>query len=300
MDQKKGKRRVASKLCVRCGAVLPLTEFYSNKGWASQSYHDAWCKECATKFCKDMETLREYCWYNCRRWADEFYEIAGKKALYTLANQDDYLKASRAKKKLLEDQATCRQFFSVMNLSNFYCYSDNIGKEGEYRMFDPASQDGTVDVQNQPRDNGELIYDKTWNGMYTAREVAYLNDYYARLEEDFVLDNESIRDYARKAAKASLDADIKYNKMRQGQASANDWKEAQAVFDNLSKSANFAACKRKPGDNAGLGALGLIIQKIEQSGALQKDPVSFPPDDIDRIVNDFRHTIAAVGLDTMA
>lgn len=90
--------------------------------------------------------------------------------------------------------------------------------------------------------------------MYSQREIEYLDDYYTRLEEGFVLDNQNIQDYARKAAKASLDADIKYNKMRQGLGTANDWKEAQAIFDNLSKSANFAACRRKPGDSAGLGA----------------------------------------------
>lgn len=61
-------------------------------------------------------------------------------------------------------------------------------------MFDPESSDGTIDQQDMPHDNGELAYDRSWNGMYTQREIDYLNAYYARLEEDFVLDNESIRD----------------------------------------------------------------------------------------------------------
>lgn len=99
-----------------------------------------------------------------------------------------------------------------------------------------------------------LLYSKVWNGYYTQREIDYLDEYYARLEEGFVLDNQNLQDYARKAAKASLDADIKYNRMRQGKASVAEWEKAQAIFDNLSKSANFAACKRKPGDMAGLGS----------------------------------------------
>jgi len=297
METTRKQRRIPSKLCVRCSKVLPLTDFYSNKGWPSQSYHDAWCKECASKFCIDKESLREYCWYNCRRWSDEYYEMAGKKTMYTLAGQEEYLKAAKAKKVEIEGRMTCRQFFSIMHLPNIYRFSDNLGNEGEYKVFDSGSTDGTVSEAEKAHDDGELVYDKTWNGMYTKREIDYLNDYYTRLEEDFVLDNESIRDYARKAAKASLDADIKYNKMRHGQASANDWKESQAVFDNLSKSANFAACKRKPGDNAGLGALGLIIQKIESSGALQAQKVSFPADAYDAILNDYRHIVAAIGLD---
>lgn len=110
-----------------------------------------------------------------------------------------------------------------------------------------------------------------------------------------MLDNQNIEDYARKAAKASLDADIKYNRMRQGQAGVAEWEKAQAIFDNLSKSANFAACKRKPGDMAGLGSLGAIVAKIEQSGELDTPKVTFPKDHIDRIIDDFRHITAAIG-----
>lgn len=90
MGNGKRERRVASKLCVRCGAVLPVNDFYANKGWATQSFRDAWCKDCVTSFCKDKEMLREYCWYNNRRWADEHFETAMKKARYTMANNADY------------------------------------------------------------------------------------------------------------------------------------------------------------------------------------------------------------------
>lgn len=163
---------------------------------------------------------------------------------------------------------TGKYFFSVMNLGGVYQLSSNIDSEGAYKEFDPASPAGTTvrDENGAFLDDGELIYSRDWNGMYTQREIEYLDDYYARLEEGFVLDNQNIQDYARKAAKASLDADIKYSKMRHGQASVSEWKEAQAIFDNLSKSANFAACKRKPGDMAGLGSLGAIVAKIEMSG----------------------------------
>lgn len=86
--------------------------------------------------------------------------------------------------------------------------------------------------------------------------------------------------------------------MRQGHGSANDWKEAQAIFDNLSKSANFAACRRKPGDAAGLGSLGQIVQRIELSGKLHTVEASFPKDDIDLIIDDFRHIVSSIGIDS--
>ena len=293
-------RKLSSKMCVKCGKILSLDKFYSHKEWAVQSFHDAWCKECAGKCCASRDGVREYCWYNNRKWSDSFWEMASKKAMYALANDAEYLSArGDTQRQEMENRMTGRYFFSIMNLAGVYQYSANIDTEGTYREFNPESAAGAA-VQHDSGtflDDGELIYSREWNGMYTQREIDYLDDYYARLEEGFVLDNQNIMDYARKAAKASLDADIKYSKMRYGQATVNEWKEAQAIFDNLSKSANFAACKRKPGDMAGLGSLGAIVAKIEMSGELDTPMVEFPPDDIDKIIADFRHTVAAVGLE---
>ena len=298
-DSTRSRRKdkvIASKLCVYCSKVKPLNDFYGNKGWAAQSFHDAWCKECAVKYCTDKDTLREYCYYNNRMWSEEMYESAVKKARYSLANDPVYLDSSLPdeRRKLAEARAITRSFFSVMNLGNQYTYIANVGEGGA-----PAGASFAVPAA-RIKDAGseeEQVFSREWNGMYTQRELDYLNDYYARLEEGFVLDNQNIMDYARKAAKASLDADIKYNRMRQGLASVAEWEKAQAIFDNLSKSANFAACKRKPGDMAGLGSLGAIVAKIEMSGELDTPMVEFPPDDIDKIIADFRHTVTAVGLE---
>lgn len=87
---KRKDKRIPSKMCVRCGKILPLNGFYSNVRWGAQSFHDAWCKECVGTFCVDKETLREYCWYNNRVWADEYFDAAMKKARYTLANHAEY------------------------------------------------------------------------------------------------------------------------------------------------------------------------------------------------------------------
>lgn len=252
MRSRRKEKRSPSKLCVRCGKVRALNEFYANRGWESQSFHDAWCRECAMKQCTDRESLQAYCWYNNRRWSEELYEGAVKKAMYTLANDPVYLDSnnSEEKRRAAENRAIVRAFFSVMNLSNLYCYAPNMGEDGICAPPAALEADHTEEAQKQE----EQAYSKVWNGYYTQREIDYLDEYYAQLEEGFVLDNQNIRDYARKAAKASLDADIKYNRMRQGKASVAEWEKAQAIFDNLSKSANFAACKRKPGDMAGLGS----------------------------------------------
>ena len=77
-----GKMQVPSKLCVKCNRVLPLGDFYQNKDWVAQRYHDAWCKECAAQNCKDKESLERYCYENNRKWKDNFWDSAAKKAQY--------------------------------------------------------------------------------------------------------------------------------------------------------------------------------------------------------------------------
>lgn len=211
------EKRIPSKLCVRCGKVKPLNEFYANRGWDSQSFHDAWCRECAIKHCTDRESLQAYCWYNNRRWSSDLYDAAEKKARYSLANDPVYLDVhvSSERRKAVENRAIVRAFFSVMNLENLYGYVSNMTEEGGYVPLSIA--DKGEDETSLPQEKAERqLYSRVWNGYYTQREIDYLDDYYARLEEGFVLDNQNIQDYARKAAKASLDADIKYNRMRQG------------------------------------------------------------------------------------
>ncbi len=289
----RGKQNEPQKLCLKCGHVLPLSSFYQNREWKAQSCRDAWCKSCTQKFVVNKDTLKQFFWYNNREWSDQSYEQAKKKAAYLLGNDADYVsdKLTEDQKDAMEEKAACKAYLSMMNLEGVYRYAGNQSEVSGYSDY------ANRDDMKADKDEETLIFSREWNGLYTQREIDYLDDYYAELEEGFVLDNQNIRDYARKAAKASLDADIKYSKMRHGQASVAEWEKAQAIFDNLSKSANFAACKRKPGDMAGLGSLGAIVAKIEMSGELDIPDISFPPDDIDRIIADFRHTVAAVGLE---
>lgn len=280
----KKTRKIASKMCLRCNRVLPLTDFYGHKNWREQVYRDAWCKECAAKYCRDMETLKSYCYENNRRWEDSFFSSAMKKAQYYLATDAEYLSGSQEKREAIANAAACRNFFSMMNMNGIYQYVNNVD-----------APDTQTDADSAPQADSPLEYSKKWRGLFTQEQIAELEETYARYEEDFVLDNESLRDYAKKVAKASLNADIAEDRMRRGEGSASDYKEAQKIFDDLSKSSNFAACRRKPGESSGLGNLGEIILRIELSGAIKDDGVTFPEDDVDRIINDFRHTLISVG-----
>ena len=85
-------RKIVSKICVKCGKVLPLDRFYGHKEWASQCFRDAWCKDCAGKHCINKEGAREYMWYNNRAWSDTYWDMAMKKSLYALASDEEYLR----------------------------------------------------------------------------------------------------------------------------------------------------------------------------------------------------------------
>lgn len=285
MPQDMKSRKVPSKLCLRCNRILPLTDFYTNKGWRDQTYRDAWCKECVGKYCKDKETLRTYCFENNRKWEDSFWDSSMKKAQYYVSTDPEYLKTtSPTKKDSIAKGAACRCFFSMMNMKGIYQFVNNID-----------APDTQTDVDTGMPTEKTLQYSKKWRGRFTAEQIAELEATYANYEEDFVLDNENLRDYAKKVAKASLNADIAEDRMRRGEGTASEYREAQKIFDDLSKSSNFAACKRKPGESSGLGSLGEIILRIEVTGALNVSGVTFPEDDVDKILKDFRHTIVAVG-----
>ena len=104
----------------------------------------------------------------------------------------------------------------------------------------------------------------------------------------------SIQDYARKVCRASLEADLKFNRMRRGECTHKEWQETQKAFDEMSKSANFAACQRKGEANAGMTSISEIMDLIEIEGIIEKKDVIWEQDHIDLVCADFRYTDVAV------
>ena len=133
----------------------------------------------------------------------------------------------------------------MMNMKQTYGYVENVTADGQFVQ---------ETKEDEEPEEGKRAYNRKWSGFFTKDEISILEETYAQYEEDFVLDNVSMRDYARKVAKASLNADIAEDKFRRGQLSASEYKEAQRIFDDLSKSSNFAACRRKPGEASGMGS----------------------------------------------
>ena len=284
------KKKVASKLCIRCNRIMPLEKFSVNKLWASQQYRDAWCTECAKAFCKDKETVKRYCYENNRKFKENAWEAAIKKASYDLANNKVWLNplTSPEDKKKEEDLAAARSFLILKNMNYAYEYEENL------RVVD-SSDDKVAHEYADEKD--KPYYDKVWHGLFTPEQVEWMEEKYAQYAEDFVLDNENMQDYTRKVIKASLNADLAEDRMRRGQGSLDEYMKAQKVFDDLSKSSNFSACRRKPGESTGMGSLGEIILKLETQGYLDENPYTFPDDDIDKVIQAYQYTLQSIGMD---
>lgn len=284
------KKKIASKLCIRCNRIMPLEKFSANKLWASQQYRDAWCTECSKQYCVDEETVKRYCFENNRKFIPKAWEAAKKKAQYDLANNKVWLNpmTSPEDKQREESLATARAFLVLKNNAYAYEYEENLHVAGE--TSDAVAHEFT-DEKDKP------YFDVVWQGLFTPAQVEWMNQQYAQYEEGFVLDNVNMQDYTRKIIKASLNADLAEDRMRRGQGTPDEYQKAQKIFDDLSKSANFAACKRKPGESTGMGSLGEIILKLETQGYLDENPYTFPDDDIDKVVQAYKYTLEAIGME---
>lgn len=280
-----------SRICIKCGRTKELDSYYSNRDWEEQLGKDIWCKECAGK-CTDREGIKEYFWENHREWDERIWQTASKKAEKLLADNAMYQKSGEDRRKMLLDRLAAQQVPTVW--TPYYKYVDN-SKSG-CNSYAEAKAKGQV--SDEPEDN-EKVYDEFFNGYFTKRDLAYLETYYKRLEEDFTFDNENLRDYAKKCARASLQADKAQDDYAAGRCSFADVKDALAQFDMLSKSANFAACKRKAGDNSGLTSYSELSYKLETTGHTMQRQVKWEEDDVDRVINHFRHLAAAMNFDSI-
>ena len=292
------KPKIASgKCCPLCGRTLPLTEFYPNKKWAAQIHRDLWCMECALRECKDEDGFKRYFHENNRKWNNLLFETAIRKAMKTVSTNREYVDpdVTQAKKNAILTRATASAFFSMMNLAQYYEYVDmEIAEVAQATVVTSASNADSKDKEAEP---SKLEYSKRWVGYYTPEQLEILETRYDNYDRDFDLSDASMEDYALKAVKASFHADQVYDQMRRGEATVSDYKEATKIYDDLSKSSNFAACRRKPGDQQGMGSLGEIILNIESKGLLNCEKREWPQDSVDMVIQEYRHAIVAAGRD---
>ena len=114
--------------------------------------------------------------------------------------------------------------------------------------------------------------------MDTAKEIKYLNDYMEGLKRDFDISTVNHMDYAKEIAKMSLLKSKAYGVMLKDPSDDNikSYKGLVSMFDNLSKSAQFAESQRSAND-VGLGSFGQIFDAVEKNNWVP----TYVPDDKD-------------------
>lgn len=292
LESKSRRMPKQTKACLRCGKVFPIADFYVNRDWDDQLGHDAWCKECYSH-CSTKDEVREYCWYNNREFTERLWQIAMGKAEKQASTNQTYQKASEERREKILERLTCQYFPSVMTTG--YKFVDNT-KDGKTLSYQEAKDKGEV---VEEIDENVKTYSAEFNGYFKKHEIEFLEAYYSGLENDFDLNDTNRRDIARKLAKASLQVDRAQDAYMSGRGSLADVKDAVAQFDLLSKSGDFAACKRKPGENSGMNTWSEITLKLEQSGHPCTRKIEWEKDDVDKTIDEFKYIVQSLSLDTV-
>lgn len=272
------------RTCQHCHEELRLGDFLANSGWAAQKNRDVWCKNCAAK-CSTMDDVKEYFWENNKEFRQEDWNAYKEQAQSELNYNAVYVQSSEARKDSMLNRLTAKKMISNSYKAKFV---EN-DKDG-YMPYADAKKRGLFD----DADADKKEYNEFFNGSFTKRELKYLQDYYNELDEAFTFDNESIRDYAKKCARASLRADRAQDDYAMGKCTFQEVKDAVALFDMLSKSANFAACKRKTPETTGLTSWSEASYKLETTGHTMQRKIQWDEDSVDKCIKHFQHTMAAM------
>ena len=283
----------ATKICSKCKQTKLLKDYYSNKDWVEQLGKDCWCKDCAQRS-SNKDELRQYFWENNREWIEKLWTSARKKAELELNANKTYQNAFPDTKKGILDRKTCENVLKSMQLNyKFVDHTNDI----HVQTYQDAKKDGQVlDENPEEKDPDVKTYSEEFGGFFKRDELKYLEDYYRQLENDFELSDVNLRDTAKKLAKASLQADRVQDRYMSGQATLQDVKDAMTLFDLLSKSGNFSASKRKPGEKGGLGSWAEISYYLESNGYTMQRKIEWPKDDVDKTIEEFRYLVEALDL----
>ena len=294
-----GKAPAQTKLCFHCNQTKPLSQFYANRDWVENGGKDKWCKQCLAKI-RTKDEMRRYFWENNREWKENVWENAIKQAEIQASKNTVYQKSNEERRQVLLESIACPIIPSLMQKTQNYKFEDHT-QDVNSNNYDEAKENGKI-VEMNPKnvkDKNLKIYNEFFNGEFKPSEIEYLENYYQGLEQDFDLSDTSLRDNAKKLAKASLLADKVQNDYMAGRCSLQDVKDAMAQYDLLMKTGNFAACKRKPGDKGGLGSWAEIAFQLESTGHTMQRKIEWPKDDIDKTIEEFRYIVESLGLDTI-
>jgi hypothetical protein len=289
------RKNEIKKYCRKCGEKTYLDDFYINREWKAEHFRDAWCKKCVNNYVCDEETLKEYCEFNKRVFREELCVWVDEKLKIDFENDKKYVRCVDFNKKdRIFWDAFKKLFFQHMNRIQHYKFSGTL-TEDEIIELKEDRKDNPDANRGLELDYGKKTYSAEWHGFYSVGELNYLNKYFNGLQRDFKLENSAYIDYAKKVCKASLAMDKAFSDMCDGKMGADKrYKDFKDIFDQLSQSAKFAEKTRTENDSVGFGSLGEVIKRMETTGFLQRK-IEFEKDEIDRVIDDYRWIVTAVG-----
>jgi len=288
--RKTAKKPAVTKMCLHCNQVRNLSDFYSNRDWIDQGGKDIWCKKCISQI-KTKDDMREYFWENHRKWDERIWNNAQKKAELQAAKNVVYQKSPEDRRSVILEALTCQQIPSIMQIH--YAYVDN-------------SQDINANDYQEAKEAGKIVemkvdpnvktYNAFFNGDFKQSELEYLENFYNELSNDFDLSDISLRDNAKKLAKAALTVDKMQNDYLAGRCQIQDLNNAVSSYNLLASMGNFAASKRKPGDKTGMNSWSEISFYCESHGYPMTRKIEWPKDDVDKTIDEFRYIVEALDL----
>ena len=284
--------KTPKRKCPVCGASKELKDFYQNKEWVENDCRDKWCIDCF----KDLKTkaeFKQYFWENNREWSDDIWQKAEESAKKKLEATVQYKKGNDTRRKTLLARETAALMPNFIN--HMYKYRPKT-KDEAMMTYEDAVDAGLISPDKDNDDPNAKEYSEFFNGYFTQRELEYLENYYRNLKAD-EFEDESQRDYGRKAAKASLNLDKTMDDYRNGRCGIDAVKDATAVFDTISKSGNFAACKRVKKNDESKTSWSEISMYLITHGKPYTRKIEWPKDDVDKTIEEFRFITSALGLD---
>ena len=290
---KSRKGPAQTKLCLHCNHTKPVAQFYANRGWAEQAQKDVWCKSCVSK-CTTKDQIREYFFENNREFTEDLWANACKRAEQQCATKPVYQKANEDRKQVLLEHVACSIIPSLMQMTQNYKFVDNT-QDVHTNTYEDAKENGKViDNTSTKTDPNIKTYSREFNGNFKPAEVEYLEQYYSELEEGFALTDISLRDNAKKLAKASLLVDKVQNDYMAGKCALQDVKDAIAQYDLLLKTGNFAACKRKPEEKQDISNWAETIMYLETNGHPCVKELNWPKDVVDTAIENLGYIIESL------
>ena len=248
-----------NKECDSLGKYLPKSKFYESRNISLGNH--PYCKDCLNKSISldDLNTV-----YNILKILDTpFIKDVWNEAVESV--DENYLD----------------KYLELINLSYKSRYLNS-------RFKDSVFESSFIEQEQEQEKKDVRVWNSDWQGYYTQREIEYLNDYYAELQNDFKIVTRNHKDYAKRIAQASLIMNDTYNVMRdnpEDKDAVNSYNSAVANFDRLSKSAQFAESQRGAND-VSLGCFGRVFDAVEKHNWVP----SYVPDDkdlYDKIIDQF-------------